>query len=140
MALVDVGSGDGLVQVTGSAMEPGLGLAFRCRGPANCWSVDSAPSLGTWTVRKVVRGRETVVGNLGTVPVDAGTTVAVEMRGTRLRFSVDGVVARTFVDGALVKAHRAGPSILAGPTVTAARWTDFRFGPSFRLAPAGASG
>jgi hypothetical protein len=139
VALVDVGAGDGLLRVTASATEPGIGVAFRCRGPRNCWRVDAVPELGTWNVVKVQRGVEQVRTNLGTVPVDGGTTVAVEMRGERLRFYVDGVLARTIVDATFRSAHRAGLSIAPGPTVTAARWRDFRFGPSFWNAATGAA-
>jgi hypothetical protein len=139
VALVDVGAADGLLRVTGSAMEPGLGLAFRCRGPRNCWRLDALPELGTWNLVKVQRGVEQVRTNLGTVPVADGTSVAVEMRGERLRFYVDGVLARTIVDATFRSAHRAGLSIAAGPTVTAARWRDFRFGPSFWNAVTGAA-
>jgi hypothetical protein len=139
LALVDVGRGDRTVEVEAAAMEPGFGLAFRCRGPRNCWQLQAVPSLGTWNVVKIARGREEVRANLGTVPIDSGTTIAVVMRGERMRFFVDGKLARTVTDPAFHSARRAGLAIREGTSATDARWRGFRAGPSFWMNPRAAS-
>ncbi len=85
------------------------------------------PRFGTWNVVKVVRGTEKVVANLGTVPVESGTTIRVDLEGGRLRFSVNGrLAARTVNDSTFLSAAHAGMSIRTGTDVRQARWDDFR--------------
>ena len=85
---------------------PGQGLAFRCQGAANCWRVEAVPRFGTWNVIKVVRGTERLVANLGTVPVESGTVIRVELEGGTLRFMVNGRLRRTIVDSTFLSAAR----------------------------------
>jgi hypothetical protein len=125
LALVTVGIGIRSVEVRAAAIARGMGLAFRCQGVANCWRVEAVPSFGTWNVVKVVGGDEQVMGNLGTVAVDAGTVIGVEQEGRRLRFTVNGELVRTIVDGALRDAPRAGLSMRAGGSARSAAWDDF---------------
>jgi hypothetical protein len=126
LALLPVGTAVTTVEVRAAAIAPGLGLAFRCQGAANCWRVEAVPRFGTWNVVKVVRGIEKFVANLGTVPVESGTTIRVDLEGGRLRFSVNGRLARTVNDSTLLSAARAGMSIRTGSDVRQARWDDFR--------------
>ncbi len=127
VALVVVGSGVRSVEVRAAVISPGMGLAFRCQGVANCWRVEAVPRFGTWNVVKVVGGNEQVVGNLGAVPVTSGTTIKVELEGSTLRFMVNGRLARTIVDSKFLSAPRAGLTIRAGDRteIRRARWDDF---------------
>lgn len=125
IATVSVGIQNGTVSVTAARVAPGIGLAFRCRGPLNCWRVEAVPQLGTWNVVKVIGGREHVVGNLGTVPVADGTVVQVDMNGDRLTFSIDGTRVRTIRDAALDTETRAGLSLREPASAATARWTHF---------------
>jgi hypothetical protein len=129
VALVTGGAANGVVETTITTMRRGAGLAFRCRGPGNCWRVEAVPNLGTWNVLKVVRNEERVVTNLGTVPVAPGTTVGVEMAGSRLRFLVNGEVRKVVRDAALAKVAGVGLAIPGGPQAGAARWGQFRSTP-----------
>jgi hypothetical protein len=130
LATIPVGASNGRVSVTADAMAPGFGLAFRCRGVRNCWRVEAVPQLGTWNVVKVVDGREQLVGNLGTVPVASGTTIAVEMHGTRLEFFVDDRSARAFDDEDLALDTKAGLTLRESAGAPTARWADFAMEPA----------
>ena len=57
---------------------------------------------------RVIDGDAATLGNLGHVSVASGTTIGVEGRGDRLRFTVNGEVRRSLVDGALRGLHGAG--------------------------------
>jgi hypothetical protein len=124
MALV-AAVADGQVQVRAAAVTPGIGLAFRCQGPANCWLLEAVPRFGTWNIVVVHRGREKVRGNLGTVPVSSGTTIGVRMRGKRLTFLVDGKPVRTIEDGALLHSVRSGLTLGDPQGAPVARWDEF---------------
>jgi hypothetical protein len=130
LALVTVGILHGRIEVTADTMAPGLGLAFRCRGALNCFRVEAVPSLGTWNVVKVVRGREHLLGNLGTVPVASGTRVAVELTAHRITGLVDGKVTRHFDDTDLAGEAGAGLSLREPAGAAAARWSEFRTAPT----------
>jgi hypothetical protein len=133
LTLVRGGAADGTVEAELGTVRQGAGIAFRCRGPGNCWRLEAVPRFGTWNVIKVVRNRAVVLGNLGTAPVAAGTTVRVEMDGPRLRFSVDGVLQRSIRD----TTHQSVPGVgLAATAQPQAEGTTWR---SFRSTPAGAA-
>jgi hypothetical protein len=129
LALVSGGAADGTAEVAVTTMRQGAGLAFRCRGPGNCWRLEAVPRFGTWNVLKVVRNQEHVVTNLGTVPVVSGTTVGVEMAGSRLRFLVNGQVRKVVRDPALHQVAGVGLAISAGSEASGARWDRFRSSP-----------
>jgi hypothetical protein len=129
LALVRGGAADGSVEVAVTTMRAGAGLAFRCRGPGNCWRIEAVPRFGTWNVLRVVRNQEHVVTNLGTVPVVSGTTVGVEMAGSRLRFLVNGQVRKVVRDPALHQVAGVGLAIVAGSEASGARWDRFRSRP-----------
>jgi len=112
---------------------PGVALAFRCRNATSCWRVEAVPQFGTWNVVKSVRGRETRVTSLGTVPVSDGTKVAVDMDGTRLTFFVDGRRVMRIDDGDLLFETGAGLSLREPLSAPVARWSSFRMTP--RSAP-----
>lgn len=129
LATVAVGTTDGRYEVTAEAMAPGLGLAFRCKSIENCWRVEAVPDLGTWNVIKTVEGIETIVGNLGTVPIDDGTTVAVTAEDDRLTFFINGEEAKTVLDPDLRTAQRAGISLREPASAQTARWSGFAMAP-----------
>lgn len=128
LATLAVGRPDGSVQVTAARMASGLGLAFRCRGPRNCWTVEAAPEFGTWNVVKVVKGRTSALGNLGTAAVADGTRIRVDLDGDRLTFFVDGKRLRTITDAALRDEARAG-LVLREAAGAAGRWAGFEVSP-----------
>jgi len=129
LATIAVGTTDGRYEVTAEQMAPGLGLAFRCKSIENCWRVEAVPDLGTWNIIKTVDGIETTVGNLGTVPIDDGTTVAVTAEDDRLTFFIDDVEVKTLLDSDLRTAQRAGISLREPASAPTARWTGFAMAP-----------
>lgn len=129
LALVSGGAADGTAEVAVTTMQPGAGLAFRCRGPGNCWRIEAVPRFGTWNVIRVLRNQEHVVANLGTVPTVSGTTVGVEMAGSRLRFLVNGQIRKVVRDPALHQVAGVGLAIPAGSEAGGARWDRFRSSP-----------
>jgi hypothetical protein len=132
LALVDIGSADGVVQTTVAAPQPRSGLAFRCRDRDNCWRLEVVPGYSTWNVYKVADGNVTTIGNLGTVSTASGTTVSVEMHGPRLVFFVNGVERRTVVDATLSSERHAGLVVEPGPLSGASRWSEFSADPGVR--------
>jgi hypothetical protein len=125
LALVEGGTADGIVTVRAARMAQGFGLAFRCRGPSDCWTISAVPSVGTWNVTRTVAGRSVLVGNVGTAPVATGTIVEVRMAGPTLTFAFDGQVLRTIEDAALARATGAGLFLANGGDNARARWDRF---------------
>jgi hypothetical protein len=125
LVTIPVGVSDGRVEAKFARIAPGAGLAFRCRNALNCWRVEVVPQLGTWNVVKRIRGKETTVGNIGTVPVADGTDIAVDMAGTHLTFFVNGRNVKTINDGALVFETGAGLSLREPSSAAVARWSAF---------------
>jgi hypothetical protein len=132
LALVDIGSANGVVQTTIPAPQPRTGIAFRCRDLDNCWRLEVVPGYSTWNIYKVVDGTVSDVGNLGKVTTASGTTVSVEMNGSRLVFFVNGVARRTIDDDTLSSEHRAGLVVEPGPLTGASRWSEFSAAPARR--------
>jgi hypothetical protein len=132
LALVDLGSADGIVQTTILAPQPRSGLAFRCRNLDNCWRLEVVVGYGTWNVYKVVNGDVSTVGNLGVVSTAPGTTVSVAMHGSRLVFFVNGVERRTIDDGAFSNEHQAGLVVEPGVLSSYSRWSEFLAGSTTR--------
>ena len=83
------------------------------------------PRFGTWNVLKVVRNHQVVVANLGTAPVEDGTTIAVDMAGSRLRFFVDGQLQKSLRDADLEDVPGVGLAQSAGRDAATARWDSF---------------
>jgi hypothetical protein len=129
LATIAVGATDGRYQVTAEVMAPGFGLAFRCRSLENCWRVEAVPNLGTWNVIKTIGGSEITVGNLGTVPIDNGTTIAVTAESDRLTFFVNDEEVKTVLDGELSTVQRAGISLREPASAGIARWSGFAMAP-----------
>jgi peptidoglycan/LPS O-acetylase OafA/YrhL len=94
----------------------GGGIAFRCTDRQNCFTVEPAPAFATWNVTKVVDGKVTSLGNVGTAtwPVP-DSVLAVHLDGDRITISIDGVVRRRIDDPDLRGAVGVGLSQLAGP-------------------------
>jgi hypothetical protein len=130
LALVRGGAADGTVEAELGRVRAGAGIAFRCRGPGNCWRLEAVPRFGTWNVIKVVRNRSIVLGNLGTVPVDEGTSVRVDMDGPRLRFFVNGVLHRSFRDPTHEGVAGVGLASTAEPGARGTTWRAFRSTPA----------
>ena len=102
----------------------GGGIAFRCADRQNCFSVEPAPAFFTWNVRKVVNGKVTSLGNVGSATWPAGDSVlAVHLDGDRIIISVDGVVRRRIRDADLRDAVGVGLSHLYDPQPVA--WKSF---------------
>jgi hypothetical protein len=129
LALVQGGAGDGRVEATMPEVRPGSGIAFRCRGPGNCWRIEAVPAFGTWNLVKVVRNHEEVVAHFGGAPT-AGAEIAVEMKGPRLRLFVDGALRKSIRDPALRDVPGVGLWQTSGTGAGAARWSDFRSVPA----------
>jgi hypothetical protein len=125
LALVDLGSGDGVVQATFVAPQERSGLAFRCRDLDNCWRLEAVLGYGTWNVYRIVDGKVSTLGNLGIAPNSPETTVSVKMDGNKLTFYIDGVTQRTIKDSALASEHGAGFVVEPGPFAAASRWSAF---------------
>jgi hypothetical protein len=129
VAVVDMGSAEGSVQVRLAQVSNGSGLVFRYRDPANYWAFVVAPGYATWTIERTIAGRRTVVGNTGLSPVKAGTVAAIRMEGPAIEFMLDGKVKRRVNNPLLQNATRTG-LIGRGPKVGEARWDGFRAGPA----------
>jgi hypothetical protein len=100
LAVVDAHTGDMAVQVTLSKLAAGSGLIFRWQNEFNYWLVLASPQVASWAVERVDHGKVTTVGTLGLAPVGDGTTVAVRTKGTLIEVSINGELARSFVDPA----------------------------------------
>ena len=62
----------------------------------------------TWNVNKIVDGRVTNVGNLGTSGAASGTTIAVHTKGDRITVALNGILRRRFTDPDLRDASGVG--------------------------------
>lgn len=122
LTVIDVGASDGSVLAVQRVTSSGSGIVFRYVNEFNYWSVRNVPAYGTWTVEKIVGGIATVVGNLGLVHTDNGTTLDIDLNGARIGFAVDGGAARTFVDPTFQTATEVG-LIYIGAEPTIARWS-----------------
>jgi hypothetical protein len=124
-ALIRVNRGPGSIEVTAATMAKGMGLAFRCRTPLDCWTVTAVPEFGTWKVTKTVGGNATDLGNLTTVPVAPGTRMRVDTDAQGVDFLVDDVAVRRIDDEELNDAQKAGLVVEPEPGGDAARFRDF---------------
>ena len=122
-AVVDLGSGDGLVQVTLAISQDFAGLTFRYANPLNHWALVAAPSFGTWNLVRVVRGESETIANLGPVPATDGTIIGVVLDGPSISVTVNGAIRLSTIDATHADNTRAG--LWAGRTVPLARWDDF---------------
>jgi|SRR5689334_14594322 len=125
---VDTGRADGWVQVTGTTMPTGTGLAFRYRDPKNYVRISAVPTYGTMNVIKVVNGRELRVGSTGLTTFGNGSTIGVHLRGAQVTVFVDGFKTVTYRIPELRTAHRAG-LVIDSPKAVGARFAGFAAGP-----------
>jgi hypothetical protein len=100
IATVAGARGGGLTEVLMSVVEPGAGLVFRYQDPDNYWSVTANPSIGSWTVTRVIDGEAEPQGDLVGATAD-GTTISVTQDGSTLRFLLEGSEQLSLTDGAL---------------------------------------
>ncbi len=125
VALLRVGRGPGNIAVTAQTMTKGMGLAFRCQGLLACWTVTAVPELGTWKLTKIVAAVPTEAGNVGTVPVAAGTRIRIANRADGFDVFINEVLARTVIDETGNDAPLAGLVVDPEPEATTARFADF---------------
>lgn len=120
LAVVPRGTGDGLTEVTMTVVEDGAGLVFRYLDPENYWAVTANPSVGSWSVTRVIDGEDELVGEL-TGPTVNATTVSVVQDGSSLRFLLEGQEYLAVTDGALAEQLQGG--LIASPGSQGdARW------------------
>lgn len=100
------------------------GIAFRCQDAQNCFWVQALPEFHTWNVAKIVRGRLTVLGNVGLLEPASRTAISVHDDGEHITVAVGDVTKRTFVDSALRGTTGVGLASGRGGT-TDAHWTQF---------------
>lgn len=138
IALTDLGSGNGSVQVRMARIVERAALIFRYQDPLNYWYVAAVPAYGSWSIVKVIGGKQHTVANTGLSPVVNGTTVAVSMQGPTIKVALDGVVDQVVSDSALSGATMVGMGV-AGPGAGQVRFSDFRAAPSSGQAPPAAT-
>jgi hypothetical protein len=120
LAIAGGGNGDGLTEALMTVVEDGAGLVFRYQDPSNYWSVTANPSVGTWSVNRVIEGQAEVVGELAGSTA-SGTVVSVTQNGSTIRVLLDGQEALSLIDAALGDRLQGG--FIAPPGGThAARW------------------
>lgn len=124
IAVVDLGQGDGGVQVRLDEITESAGIVFRYENPYNYWAVIAIPEVSTWNVIKVSDGDTEVVGNTGQSPTVDGTTIAVRMVGDTTGVVVNGRLRKTLVDDFLAAAGGVGITG-KGPDAEDARFDDF---------------
>ncbi len=125
VALVRVGRGPGTIAVTAQTVSKGMGLAFRCRGLLDCWTLTAVPEFGTWQLTKIAAAAPTDMGNIGTEPVAPGTRIRINNRVDGFDVYVNDVLAKQISDASLDDAQMAGLVVNPEPGATAARWTQF---------------
>ena len=125
LALVRVGRGPGSFAVTAQTMTKGMGIAFRCRGPLNCWTITAIPELGTWNLTKIAAAVPTEMGNIGQVPVAAGTRIRVDNASTDSTCSSTTSLAKHVDDTSLNDAQMAGLVVDPEAGATTARFANF---------------
>lgn len=129
LALVDVGTADGIVEATIFRPQQAMGIAFRCKDANNCWRIEAAVGFGTWNVTKVVDGTVSKVATLGLQPTAAGTTISVRLEGTTVRTFINGAEAISFQAQEFADVSTAGLVVDADPLAATAKWSSFRAGP-----------
>lgn len=107
-AVHNLGTPDATIEVAFGEIDAGSGLVFRFRSVLNHWQIQSAPTAGTWVVRRIAEGESTEVLKLGLSNVDPGARLAVAMDGDRIAFYVDGILKGEVTDGSFQNATRAG--------------------------------
>lgn len=127
-AVVDLGQGDGAVEVEVTKVVNAAGLIFRYAGPFDYWGVVPVPGYASWAIFKVVDGKEETVANTGLSAIADGTTVGVRMNGDVIDVILDDLVVRTVVDDTHLDADKVGLTAQTSAAVDAgdSRFDDFR--------------
>jgi len=120
--VVDLGQGDGVVQVRLDRVTNGAGLVFRFRGPANYWSLTA--SADTWNLSRFKDTVQDFIGNTGPTTVADTTTVAVRFEGPRIDVLVNGVLRLSLEDDYLMTETKAGLTV-GSDGAADARFDDF---------------
>lgn len=114
----------GTVQVTMPSVKRGSGIVFRFKNTFNYWALTAAPDSGTWSVSKVIAGKQTQLGSIGLTQVADYTTIAVRFDETFMDFYVDGTKVAAMIDPDPIGGTYAG-LIGLGPESADAQWTNF---------------
>jgi hypothetical protein len=123
IAVVNMGTSDGVVQATMPNPERGAGLVFRFGSPLNHWTLTAAPGSATWVVTRTEGGEAEIVATLGTTPAGENVTIAVRFMGDEMAFFVDGVLRAELSDDFLLEASRVG--LITRGQFANATWTNF---------------
>lgn len=126
MIVIPGGPAERLTEATLTVVEEGAGIVFRYQDPDDYWSMTAKPSVGIWTVTRVVEGEPTVVAEIPATTAD-GTTVTVAQRRDELQILVDGIEAIRVTDPAL-RAQRLSGLITAPGSDGSARFDRFYVG------------
>jgi len=124
LVVVPEGTGDGLMEVTMTAVENGAGLVFRYANPDNYWTVTANRSTGSWSVSRVIDGSPPELVAEVPGPTEDGVTVTLTQAGPTLRLLIDSVAYFSADDRALSRQLQAGLYAPEG-SVGEARWDRF---------------
>ncbi len=102
----------------------GAGLAFRCAGPTDCWTVSVIPLFETASVFRTRSGTRHLVRNLGSIGTSGPVTLGVTLTGDRMTFLIDGEQRAVVTDGRMARQHGVGLSALPSTQLGHGRWTD----------------
>lgn len=129
IAVVDLGSSDGSVAVTGGTMRQGWGVVFRYQGPFNYWFLTAAPDFATYNLARISNGEFQSLGSVGLAEVADGTEVQIRLSGSTIEIRVAGKLVKAVTDPTLIGATQAG-IISTGAEADGATWDDFEATPA----------
>jgi hypothetical protein len=107
VVVVPGGSADRLTEATMTVVEEGAGVVFRFRDRDNYWAMTASPSVGVWTVIRVLDGQAAIAAEVPGPTAD-GTTVTVANRGAELQILLEGEEGLRITDEALQSQARSG--------------------------------
>jgi hypothetical protein len=125
LAVVDMHTGDGTVQVTLAQVVEGAGLVFRYQNSLNYYALVAAPKFATWGLQRVYHGKVSSLGRLGLVPVQNQTTISVLLRGPEIDIAVDGQLRKSFADNVVLETAPYVGLIAFGSGGRNVRWVNF---------------
>jgi hypothetical protein len=125
LAVADMHTGDGTVQVTLARMVESAGLVFRYQNILNYYAIVAVPRFATWGVLRVDHGKLASIGRLGLVPVQNQTTISVVLRGTEIDVAVNGQLRKSFANNTLLQTAPYAGLVAFGSGGRNARWVNF---------------
>lgn len=150
IAVLDMKSPNGTIQVTGSTITNGWGLVFRYRSPFNYWYITGSRDTASYTIVKASNADGEItnetVEQINLANTKDGAVVKVELIGSAINVYVDGTLRATVNDEHNLNATKVG-LLAAGEAPKDARWDDFTATPNMSVtqntpaggAPAGGS-